>query len=123
MQLWSVKKVVKNAFVCSICGKSDTYEYIMLNYKIITYLDKKKQVWVKELDHSLNVDYTMNNNILNIYALENIVMGNYSIDCLIVTPRDLIKLTLTETHIETKKLKNFRLTICENIFFYNLHFF
>lgn len=35
------KEVVKNAFVCSICGKSDTYEYIMLNYTIITYLEKK----------------------------------------------------------------------------------
>lgn len=88
----------------------------MFNYIIITYLNKKNQVCVKEFDHSLNEDYTMNNNILNIYALENIVMGNYSIDCLIVTPHDLIKLTLTETHIETKKFKNFRLTICENKF-------
>lgn len=29
-----------------------------------------RQVWVKEFDNLLNVDYTMNSNILSIYALE-----------------------------------------------------
>lgn len=37
------KEVVKNVFVCLICGKFDIYEYIMLNYKIIIYLEKKNK--------------------------------------------------------------------------------
>lgn len=89
-----------------------TFSFSLYNCDMCIMFNLWRKNGVKIFDFSRNVDYTINNDILDIYAckkfgktwnyLENTMTGKIFYRLLDLMPKYLIGQTLTETNIGTK---------------------